>query len=552
MKKIFIFTLIILIAVPAVYSQQNVSSPQKFALVIGNGNYSAFGSLQNAVNDANDISSALQNIGFTVDRVLNANRVQMVEAITRFKNALSRSRNSYGFFFYAGHAVQFNGVNFLIPATADIPNANYLGDMAISVQTMLSELNDAGNELNIIVLDACRDFPAAWSRSVSRGLNVVSNQPADSIIVYATSAGSVASDGTGRNGLFTSHLLTQLRTPGLTVREVFDRTGSAVARASNRSQIPAIYSQYFDDAYLGSRPAAPTPSPAVTVQPTPSPVVTPAPVAAVQPPAPRPSSSIVSNDLVHIQGGTFMMGVSASEAGYIRGVDTPWQVTVSSFMISRYEITNRELMGIRQPSQREYDFYTPEELNSPAVNISWIDAIEYCNMRSGIEELTPVYTIRGSGSNLTVRWNRNANGYRLPTEAEWEYACRAGTTTAYNTGSTISDNTGWYADNSGNAMHPLPVGQKPANAWGLYDMHGNATEWCWDRHGVYPTRASTDPTGASSGTYRVLRGGSISSSSIDITSSYREIDSRTYGSQYNGFRVVRNAPGVTYRPAEVR
>jgi hypothetical protein len=264
MKKLLFITVILLTA-SAVFAQQ------KFALVIGNGNYTNFGSLPNAVNDANDMTAALQGLGFTVDKVLDGNWAQMSEGITRLKNRLSAAKNSYGFFFYAGHGVQNNGVNYLIPAKANIPNANYLGDAAISVQTMLAELNDAGNDLNIVVLDACRDFPAAWARSVNRGLTVVANQPADSIIVYATSAGSTASDGTGRNGLFTSHLLNNLKQPGLDVAEVFRRTGSDVARASNRKQIPAVYNQFFETAYLGAKPVANAPAQPAPVQPTPTP-----------------------------------------------------------------------------------------------------------------------------------------------------------------------------------------------------------------------------------------------------------------------------------------
>ena len=287
MKKL-IAILFLLTAVTGVYAQQ------KYALVIGNGNYTNFGSLPNAVNDANDMTAALQGLGFTVDKVLDGNWAQMSEGITRLKNRLSVAKNSYGFFFYAGHGVQNNGVNYLIPAKANIPNANYLGDAAISVQTMLAELNDAGNDLNIVVLDACRDFPAAWARSVSRGLTVVANQPADSIIVYATSAGSTASDGAGRNGLFTSHLLENLKQTSLEVTEVFRRTGADVARASNRTQIPAIYSQFFETAYLGAKPVAVAPVQPAPVQPAP---VQPAPVqpAPVQPvalpvqPAPAPA-----------------------------------------------------------------------------------------------------------------------------------------------------------------------------------------------------------------------------------------------------------------------
>ena len=241
-------------AIPPTRPGYNSHSPQKYALVIGNGNYTSFGRLPNALNDANDMKTTLEVLGFTVDIVTDGSRAQMAESIARLKNKLSVSKNSYGFFFYAGHGLQHNGINYLIPARAEIPNANYLGDTSISVQTLLAELNDAGNDLNVIVLDACRDFPAAWSRSLNRGLTVVANQPADSIIVYATTAGSTASDGTGRNGLFTSHLLKNLRTPGLEITEIFRLTGADVSQSSNRQQIPAIYNQFFGRAYLGIQP----------------------------------------------------------------------------------------------------------------------------------------------------------------------------------------------------------------------------------------------------------------------------------------------------------
>ena len=193
MKKLFV--VLFIAAAAGVFAQQ------KYALVIGNGAYSSgLSRLNNPMNDANDMAAELQRLGFTVDKVLDGNLDQMESAIIRLKNRLSISKNSYGFFFYAGHGVQSGGVNYLIPVGASIPSENSLRERAVSVQFMLGELNDAGNELNIVVLDACRDFPAAWARSTNRGLTVVANQPADSIIVYATSAGSTAADGTGRNG----------------------------------------------------------------------------------------------------------------------------------------------------------------------------------------------------------------------------------------------------------------------------------------------------------------------------------------------------------------
>jgi hypothetical protein len=227
---------------------------QKYALVIGNGNYANTTRLNNPVNDANDMATTLQNLDFIVDKVLNGTQEQMVNAIIRLKNRLSVSKNVYGFVFYAGHGVQSNGENYLIPVDANIPTENFLRNRTVSVQEMLDELNDAGNELNVVILDACRDNPFSWRRSGNRGLSIVGQQPADSIIVYATAAGSTASDGNGRNGLFTSQLLNNLRTPGLEVTEIFRRTGADVSRVSNGQQRPAVYNQFYGTAYLGSKP----------------------------------------------------------------------------------------------------------------------------------------------------------------------------------------------------------------------------------------------------------------------------------------------------------
>jgi len=529
MKRFTVFIVLMFFLTAGLFAQQ------KYALVIGNGNYTGIGKLNNPVNDANDVFAALQGLGFTVDKVLDANLDQMENAVMKLKNRLSVAKNSYGFLFYAGHGVQSGGENYLIPVGANIPSENSLRDRAVSVQWALAELNDAGNELNVVVLDACRDNPFSWKRSGSRGLTVVANQPADSIIVYATSAGSAAADGTGRNGLFTSHLLNNLKTPGLAIDEVFKRTGADVARASNRAQIPAIYSQYFDTAYLGTKPQA-TPAPAA------QPIPQPAPAPAVQPAA-KPETPAPAN-MVRINGGTFTMGSPTNEPERSEDEGPQHQVTVSSFYMGKYEVTQKEYQDVMgtNPSSFQGD-------NLPVEKVSWYDAIEYCNKRSQKEGLTPAYTINKNQSDpnnkstskvkWTVTWNRNANGYRLPTEAEWEYACRAGTTTAYNTGAVISDNTGWYSANSGNTTHL--VGQKSANTWGLYDMHGNVWEWCWDWYGNYSNEAQTDPVGAVSGSDRVLRGGGLNGSAEYCRSAYRYIYypyNRSYGL---GFRLVRNA-----------
>ena len=267
--KVKIFVIFSLILLPAaIFAQQSQDSstatPKKFALVIGNSNYRGLTPLDNPVNDATDMSAVLAALGFDVDRILDGTLQQMQDGVTNFKDNLGKDHGSYGFFFYAGHGIQSNGENYLIPVDANIPSESYLPSRALAVQAMLDELNYANNALNVIVLDACRDNPFGWSRSASRGLAIVNGQPADSIIVYATSAGKKAADGDGRNGLFTSYLLENLMTPGLDVNEVFRLTGADVSDASNKDQVPAIYNQFFGTAYLGDIPEGTT----IAVRPT--------------------------------------------------------------------------------------------------------------------------------------------------------------------------------------------------------------------------------------------------------------------------------------------
>jgi len=253
-KKIICWFAFVFFAVFSAETQQNVSAPRKFALVIGNGNYTSVTKLKNPGNDAGDIKTALESLGWTVDILLDANQDKIDTAVVSLRNRLSASSNSYGFVFYAGHAVQANGVNYLIPVDANYQSESALKSRAVSVQELLGNLNDAGNELNIVVLDACRDNPFGWSRSGSRGLVVVQNQPANSIIAFATSEGSVAADGEGRNGLYTTHFLNNLKTPGISVQELFNKTGYDVIKASEGRQRPALYQQFYGTAYLGVRP----------------------------------------------------------------------------------------------------------------------------------------------------------------------------------------------------------------------------------------------------------------------------------------------------------
>jgi len=258
-------------------------------------------------------------------------------------------------------------------------------------------------------------------------------------------------------------------------------------------------------------------------------------------------TSPTSIELVRINSGTFTMGSPTSEANRYDD-ETQHQVTISKgFYMGKYEVTQEQYQAVIgvNPSYFSSDPASGEvQAKRPVENVTWYDAVEFCNKLSERESLTSVYTITGrtpatgypiTSATVTVNWN--ASGYRLPTEAEWEYACRAGTTTAYNTGNTISDSTGWYSSNSNSRTHE--VGKKPPNAWGLYDMHGNVYEWCWDWYGTYASGAQTDPRGADSGSHRVHRGGSWLSFGPVIRSACR-VSSNPYGRYYGyGFRLLR-------------
>jgi formylglycine-generating enzyme required for sulfatase activity len=169
--------------------------------------------------------------------------------------------------------------------------------------------------------------------------------------------------------------------------------------------------------------------------------------------------------------------------------------------------------------------------------VDWYDAVEYCNKRSRMEGLTPCYT--GSGNHITC--NFKADGFRLPTEAEWEYAYKGGLQSRYYkfSGSNDADEVAWYINNSG--RKPQPVGQKKLNELGIYDMSGNVGEWCWDWYDFdyYKNSPEQNPRGPSSGRHRVVRGGSWGRPENAVRGTFRFLYEPHHKFSYIGFRVVR-------------
>ncbi len=218
-------------------------------------------------------------------------------------------------------------------------------------------------------------------------------------------------------------------------------------------------------------------------------------------------TQVISSGFVLVPGGTFTMGSPTSESGR-NDDEVQHQVTLSSFAIAKYDLTFDEYdaycqaMGVAKPSDSRWG-----RGSRPVINVSWYGAVAYCNWRSLQEGKTPVYSTSGT----SVSCDFKANGYRLPTEAEWEYAAKGGpqalslAANAVYAGSSNLDQVAWYKGNSGRQTHP--VGQKAPTSLGLYDMVGNVWQWCWDWYGSNSAGSQSDPTGASSGVTRVNRGG---------------------------------------------
>ena len=628
----------------AVFASCNLAAEgPRYALIIGNGAYmGGLPQLKNPANDASDVAVSFKRLGFRVELLVDADEPSMEAAAARLADNLSSSPKATGVFYYAGHGVQSQGVNYLIPVDANIPAEAFLKIKALSAQTVLDLMQGAGNKLNLVILDACRDNPFSWSRSTaSRGLTVVGVQPPGSIIVFATSAGGTAQDGMGRNGLFTQELLKNLETPGADLDTMLNRTAAGVQKASGNKQNPAIYKQFFETAYLGAPPSA---SPAVQ-----SAVVTAAsgrsepdfgsvsiapgslsvsvasagtlvfagrsvdlPAGAklpignldprtydltvryadgytetrtstvesgqdtyvafsYKPAAPQPSRPAkdiaLPSDFVLVPGGAFTMGSPPNEAGrepWDQGSETQHPVTVSTFAIAKFDVTVGEFRAFADAADyktsgeadgtggfistgskweqkadatwRKPNF--PQTEQNPVVLVSWYDAVAYCNWRSAQEGEKPCYTIRGA----KVSCDFGANGYRLPTEVEWEYAAKGGPASAslaanaVYAGSANLEQVAWYSRNSGAQTHP--VGQKAPNSLGLCDMAGNVWQWCWDWYATDSAGSGKDPRGPASGDRRVLRGGSWGRDAQFLRSAFRYGSDPSGRGSHCGFRLV--------------
>ncbi|ASM76736.1 hypothetical protein VITFI_CDS0958 [Vitreoscilla filiformis] len=515
------------------WGQLSVAEAARLALVIGNKDY-LLSPLKNPVNDAVAMDKALRQLGFNVTLVRNLRRDDIGRTLETFTNRIQPGDDVV--LFYAGHGLQVKGVNYLpavdavIKVEADVPLNS------INLSQWLERLDESKAGVKLLLIDACRDNPYTRSfRSAQRGLAKLDAAPSGTLLHFATRPGSVAADGTGSNGLYTSYLLKHLSTPGVPVESMLKRVAADVRQSSQNDQQPwmegALDGEFFfrPGSVTVASADPPPPTPAAPPTPTQTPAPPPAPAATAKPTASmsrvggiqagqtdRECIKDVCFSLVGIPAGRFQMGSPEQEAGRWEHEGPTRTVTVSGFWMGQHEVTQglwRAVMG---------DGATQLMLSRcgdhcPVIGIGRGDAQEFAE---ALSKLT-------------------GKRYIVPSEAQWEYAARAGTTTRWSFGDEERHlgEYAWYADNSDKRLHP--TGQKKPNPWGLYDVYGNAWEIVRDTwHDSY-TDAPTDGSAWGASGLAVARGGSWDSVHQSTRSANRVRSLPLVMSLFTGLRIAR-------------
>ena len=533
---------------------------QRVALVIGNAAYPS-APLRNPVNDAKDMADKLRGLGFVVIERSNLGIKQIGSTLREFRAKLVPG--GVALVYYAGHGLQIKGENYLPAVDAEIAGEEDVSNQSLAIRQIMDVLTDAKTRLNLVFLDACRNNPYARTfRNANEGLSKVA-APSGTLISFATRPGSVAADGVGRNGLYTGALLQQMGNPNQSIEQVLKRVVTAVKAGSKNQQEPwmegSIEGEFcFGDcgranqppvvvaqgnaggadqlfwesvkdtkdanelkAYLNKFPgglfaelagirlrsleqAAAERTSAEAAQKAASEQARVAAEAAQRLAAarlaalPQPGQIIKDcadcPEMVVIPAGSFTMG--SNEGAAERPVH---RVNVPSFLIGKTEVTQGQWKAVMGSNPSLFSSCGDD---CPVERVSWNDAQEFAQRLS----------------------QKTGKPYRLPSEAEWEYAARAGRNTKWSFGDNESQlgDYAWFRANSLDKTQR--VAQQRPNAFGLYDMHGNVWEWVQDcLHDNYngaPTDGSAWTTGCSSND-RVLRGGSWLYSPAYLRSAFR-------------------------------
>jgi formylglycine-generating enzyme required for sulfatase activity len=647
-KNALLFTFVVVFGLLCDHAAWARADEGRVALIIGNSSYRT-APLSNPANDAADLAYALEQKGFTVLVRENVSERGLKEAVETFASHLRKG--GVGLFFFAGHGIQLKDQNYLLPIDLGFDSEADIAFKSVSAEYVLSRMAEAGNRVNIVILDACRNNPFQQARrSISRGLGVMSVGKSEkgTFIAYATSPGATAADGDGRNGLYTKYLLQSLLVDDSDIDKVFGRVRSAVVQETGGEQVPWVSSSlignfHFDvtqdraaarkpvlklDASAGSEPpvanydprqeraywerikesrnvadfkgyldrfpsgprvayarwmiskygngvavelASREPAPSAMPLPAPAPRPAKADLEPMMPTPAAPAAGVESAatgaefrdcaecpPMVALPAGSFVMGSGAEDLLAEPDEQPAHRVQVgAAFAIGKFEVTRGQYAAFAREtgrghapgcnSTRSGRFQNnpkanwqspgfPQQDNEPVVCVSWDDAQAYA-----------AWLARKTGKN-----------YRLPSEAEWEYAARGGTARSRYWADNSAAAACKYASLADNAFksvargmqsfpcadgytYTAPVGRYAPNAFGLHDMLGNVWEWvedCWNA-GYAGAPATAEPRSTGTCEVRVFRGGAWNSKPATVRAAYRDRDTRDERHENLGFRVVR-------------
>jgi formylglycine-generating enzyme required for sulfatase activity len=506
----------------------------RVALVIGNANYpDASTPLSTTIRDARSLAEELRRSEFEVDLKENLGKEEMQRAIDAFTGKI-RSGTA-ALFYFSGYGIQAARQTYLIPINAQVWNEADLRRDGVSVDNLLAEMNRKGAKVKIVIIDAARRNPFERRfRATPAGLAPI-DAPEGSLALYSAAPGKLISEGGGANSVFVGELIKELRVPNLTAEEVFNRARIGVSRASNGEQVPWVASSLVEEFYFGTgRPAAiaRTPAPTAPAPSSPPPVASaPAPPPRASPSTTAPSASLPSNaqpgdsfsdcqgcgEMVVVPAGAFDMGSNTEYENPVHRV-----TFAKPFAIGRYEVTfdQWDRCVEEKGCKAQADDRGWGRGDRPVINVSWEDA------KAFIAWLSP----------------KSGQTYRLPSEAEWEYAARAGTSTPFWWGRDVGSRQANCREcNTGSGQQTSAVGSYQPNPFGLYDTAGNVAEWvedCWnDNYRGAPKDGSAWTTGQCR--LRVLRGGAYDSQAKSVRSTARFRYDTDVRYPANGFRVVR-------------
>lgn len=522
-----------LVATAEPSSAQRGAAESRVALVIGNRSYPDIRvPLAHPVNDSRALADELRQRGFSVEFVSDVNRDAMIRAIEAFKQRITPG--SVALFSFAGYAIQLERQNLLIPTNVQIWSEGDLRREGIPLESVLSDMHARRPSAKIIVIDAARRNPYERRfRTNWDGLAPL-EVPERTLAILSALPGKTLLDGGGDHSLFMTELLNQMRTPDTSAEDVFRMTRINVSRASNGERIPRDISTLVDEfMFAGSGPAPRAPS--LPPPPPSASASSPAPPTAAAKDSRSPDRSTVlfptdlkpgtnfrdcdeCPELIVLPAGEFRMG--SNEADFEK---PEHRVTIRKpIAIGRHEVRFVEWDACVAAGGCKH---RPDDLGKgrgerPVTNVSWDDVKAYLGWLS----------------------QKTGEKYRLPSEAEWEYAARAGTTTRYWWGQEAGrDNANCRDCGSMSVRQMVPTGSFAPNKFGLYDTAGNAAEWvedCWNENFRGAPSDGSAWTGGQC-RQRVLRGGSLESVARHVRSAARfryDADVRYYG---NGFRVVR-------------